>query len=125
MRRAVIALAVVLPLFVVLFSWLYLIVSKSNPAAFGTKMSHTEALYFTVTVLSTVGFGDITAKTDPARLLITAQMVSDLILVAIVVKLILGTASHAREQRGTQSTPEQGSESAGPRQRPIPEDRQT
>jgi hypothetical protein len=31
-------------------------------------MSHTAALYFTLTVFSTVGFGDITAKTDAARL---------------------------------------------------------
>ena len=49
----------------------------------------------TVTVLATVGFGDITAKTDPARLVVTIQMVADLILIAVVVRLILGAASRA------------------------------
>lgn len=106
-RRAVVALAVVLPLFVVLFSWLYLVVSRSNPAAFGVEFSRTEALYFAITVLSTVGFGEITPKTDPARLLVAAQMVSDLVLLAIVVKLILGTASRTHEYRGTPTAPEQ------------------
>jgi hypothetical protein len=105
MRRAVVALAVVLPLFVVVFSWLYLVVSRSTPAAFGIKMSRTTALYFTVTVLSTVGFGDITPKTDPARLLVSAQMVMDLILIAVVVKLILGTASRALQRSEGPTTP--------------------
>jgi voltage-gated potassium channel len=37
-------------------------------------MTHTDALYFTVTVFATVGFGDITARTDTARLLVTVQI---------------------------------------------------
>jgi len=35
--------------------------------------------YFTVTVFSTVGFGDITAKTEAARLVVTGQMIVDLV----------------------------------------------
>jgi DNA-binding CsgD family transcriptional regulator len=35
---------------------------------FGGHLSHTDGLYFTATVFSTVGFGDITAKTGTARL---------------------------------------------------------
>ena len=94
-HRAVIALAVLIPLFVVMFSALYLITSRSNPAAFGTSMSRTQALYFTVVVLSTVGFGDITPKTDPARLLTTIQIVCDLLLIGVVVRLVLRVANAA------------------------------
>ena len=101
MGRAVIALALLLPLFVVMFAWLYLTMSRSNPAAFGVAMTCTQALYFTVTVLSTVGFGDITPKTDPARLVTTVQMAADLVLLAVVVRLIFGAASRAVEQRKT------------------------
>ena len=35
-------------------------------------------LYFTVTIFSTVGFGDISAKAEAARLVVTAQMFLDL-----------------------------------------------
>jgi 4-amino-4-deoxy-L-arabinose transferase-like glycosyltransferase len=101
-RRAVIALAVLLPLFVILFSWIYLVMSRSNPAAFGMRLSRTESLYFTMTVLSTVGFGDITPKTDPARLATTFQMAADLVLLAVVVRLILGVASREHARRRTQ-----------------------
>jgi hypothetical protein len=50
---------------------------------FGQKLTHTDALYFTVTVFTTVGFGDVTAKSDGTRLLVTAQMVADLIILGI------------------------------------------
>ena len=50
------------------------------------------ALYFTVTVFSTVGFGDITPATDPARVAVMAQMLCDLIFIAVVVRLILEAA---------------------------------
>jgi len=42
-------------------------------ANFGGHLSHTDGLYFTVTVFSTVGFGDITAKTETARLVVTGR----------------------------------------------------
>jgi voltage-gated potassium channel len=103
MRRAIIALSIILPLFVVMFSWVYLTMSHSDPATFGGAMSRTKALYFTVTVLSTVGFGDITPHTDPARLVTTVQMALDLALIAIVVRLIFDVASRATKARATNS----------------------
>lgn len=103
MRRAIVALAVLFPLFVVMFAWIYLTMSRSDPAAFGEVLTRTEALYFTVTVLATVGFGDITPKTDPARLVTTIQMVADLILIAVVVRLILGAATRAGRADDTDS----------------------
>jgi voltage-gated potassium channel len=99
MRRAIVALAILLPLFVIMFSWVYLTISRSDPRTFGGAMSRTKALYFTVTVLSTVGFGDITPKTDPARLVTTVQMALDLALIAIVVRLIFDVASRATRER--------------------------
>jgi hypothetical protein len=99
MRRAVIALAVLIPLFVIVFAWIYLTMSRSDPAHFGGSLSRTEALYFTVTVLSTVGFGDIHPQTDPARLATTVQMVADLVLLAVVVRLIIGVASREERRR--------------------------
>ena len=93
MLRAGVAMATIIPLFLVLFAWIYLTMSASSPAAFGTHLSRTSALYFTVTVFSTVGFGDITPKTDPARIVAMVQMLSDLVVLAVVVRLILGAAT--------------------------------
>jgi voltage-gated potassium channel len=99
MQRAVIAISVLIPLFVVMFSWIYLTMSRSNPGSFSTPMSRSTALYFTITVFSTVGFGDIVPHTDPARLVTSVQMVSDLVLLAVVVRLLFGVASREAARR--------------------------
>lgn len=93
MLRAGVSMATIIPLFLVLFAWIYLTMSTSSPAAFGGQLTRTSALYFTVTVFSTVGFGDITPKTDPARIVAMVQMLSDLAVLAVVVRLILGAAT--------------------------------
>jgi voltage-gated potassium channel len=68
--------------------------SASN---FGGRLTHTDGLYFAVTVLSTVGFGDITAKTEAARLMVTGQMVADVVILGLAIKIILGAVSRRRQ----------------------------
>ena len=99
--RAGIALTTVIPLFLVVFAWTYLTMSHSDPAAFTSPLTRTDSLYFTVTVFSTVGFGDITAKTEAARLVTTVQMLADLATLAVVVRLILGVATREAARRTT------------------------
>jgi voltage-gated potassium channel len=94
--RGTVAMATIIPLFLILFAWIYLTMSHSDPATFGGQLSRTSALYFTVTVFSTVGFGDIVPKTDPARLVCTVQMLTDLVVLAVVVRLIIGAATRRR-----------------------------
>jgi voltage-gated potassium channel len=91
--RATVAMATVIPLFLIVFAWIYLTLARSDPASFGEPLSRISALYFTVTVFSTVGFGDIVAKTDVARLVVTIQMIADLAVVALVIRLIFGAAA--------------------------------
>jgi voltage-gated potassium channel len=91
--RASVAMATIIPLFLVSFAWIYLTMARAYPAAFGVRLDRISALYFTVSVFSTVGFGDITPKTDMARLVVTVQMLADLAVVAIVIRLILGAAA--------------------------------
>ncbi|WP_425562565.1 potassium channel family protein [Microlunatus ginsengisoli] len=64
--------------------------AELSPRNFGGHLSHTDGLYFTVTVFSTVGFGDITAKTDTARLIVTVQMITDLVVLGLGIKVITG-----------------------------------
>ena len=52
-------------------------------------------------VFSTVGFGDITPKTEVAQLVTTVQMLVDLVVVGVMVRLILTTASRRRARQST------------------------
>jgi voltage-gated potassium channel len=97
--RAVEALATSLPLFLLLFCGSYVVMASVSASNFGEKLSHTDALYFTVTVFSTVGFGDITAKSEAARLLVTGQMISDLVILGIGIKVILGAVTRGRQRQ--------------------------
>jgi hypothetical protein len=90
--RAADALALVIPVFLVVFAWIYLTVAKSDPTAFTEPLTRVSALYFTVTVFSTVGFGDITPVSDPARVAVMIQMLCDLVFLAVVIRLILEAA---------------------------------
>ena len=86
--RAVEALAFSVPIFVLLFATTYFVMAHSNPTAFGMGLSRTDALYFSSTVFTTVGFGDITAKSEAARLVVTAQMWLDLVFLGLVVQVV-------------------------------------
>lgn len=98
-QRAVEAVAVSAPLVLLLFASAYVAVSGHSVGSFGGQLTHTEALYFTVTVFSTVGFGDITPTSDPARLLVTAQMIIDIVILGVAVKFITAAAKWGREHR--------------------------
>ena len=92
--RATVAMATVIPLFLVLFAWIYVTMSHADPRAFsGGPLTQGSALYFTVTVFSTVGFGDITPKSDAARLVVSVQMLADLAFIALVIRLIFGAVT--------------------------------
>jgi hypothetical protein len=92
--RAIEALGFVIPLslFLVLFSAFYLSLSKSSAGMFSVQLDHTRALYFTITVFSTVGFGDITPKSDLAMIVVSTQMLLDLVIIGAVVRLLLNAA---------------------------------
>lgn len=66
--RAVEALAFSIPLYMLLFATTYFVMAHSNPNTFGIALSRTDAMYFSSTVFTTVGFGDITAKSEAARI---------------------------------------------------------
>ena len=97
--RAVEALATSLPLFLLLFASTYLVTATEAAGSFSQPLTHTDALYFTVTVFATVGFGDITAKTEAARLVVTGQMILDLIIIGIGARIILGAVRQSRQRR--------------------------
>jgi voltage-gated potassium channel len=99
--RAIESLAAAIPLFLVLFAALYLHIADLDGSAFSEPLSRTGALYYTITVFSTVGFGDIVPRTDLARVVTMVQMLGDLLFVGLVLHLMLGAVKLGRQRRAT------------------------
>lgn len=94
--RAVEAVAISFPLLICLFASTYYAMGRANPASFNEVLTRTDALYFTVTVFATVGFGDVVASSQAARIAVTVQMLGDLLLIGVIARVLLGTARQRR-----------------------------
>jgi voltage-gated potassium channel len=104
--RAVQALATTVPLFLLLFASAYFAMALSSAANFSThSLTRTDALYFTVTTFSTVGYGDITAVSQSARLVVTVQMLLDLLALGLGIRVFVGAVQVARQQAGPATDP--------------------
>lgn len=97
--RAIEALAFTVPLFLLLFSTAYFLMEHLGPDDFSQPLTRTDALYFTVTTFSTVGYGDITARSQAARLVVTFQMLADLVVLGFGVKVLLGAVQTGRRRQ--------------------------
>jgi voltage-gated potassium channel len=100
--RAIRALVVGVPLLLVVFAATYFTVAAQQPGAFTEPLNRTDGLYFTVTVFTTVGFGDITPVTELARVLTTVQMVGDLVLIGLVLRVFLTAVERGRRRAAEQ-----------------------
>ena len=106
--RAIEALATTVPLFLLLFASAYLTMANSHASNFSRgTLSRTDTLYFTVTVFTTVGFGDVTAVSQNARLIVTAQMVLDFIALGAIARVFVAAVQFGRHraEAGSASTP--------------------
>jgi hypothetical protein len=65
--RAIEALAAAIPLFLLVFAAAYVKLADAQAHAFTEPLNRTDALYFTITAFSTVGFGDIAPVATAAR----------------------------------------------------------
>ena len=97
--RAVGALATSAPLFLLLFAGTYFVVGQVSAANFSEPLTRTDALYFTVTVFATVGFGDITATTQGARLLVTGQMVAGIVIIGLGARIIVDAVKRGQQRQ--------------------------
>jgi voltage-gated potassium channel len=102
---AIEALALALPLFLLIFSTTYYELGRNTDHAFTQSLNRFDALYFTVTVFSTVGFGDISPVSQFARVMATFQMLGDLIVLGLLVKTVTSAVKITREHRGEPELP--------------------
>jgi len=97
--RALDAAAAIVPLLVVLASAIYVQIAAGSPQAFSEPLSRTDALYFTVTVLATVGFGDITPVATSARVVTMVQMLGDLALFGLFARFLANNVTEGLHRR--------------------------
>jgi voltage-gated potassium channel len=97
--RAIEALILSATMFLALFSVFYVVISVDNPDAFSEPLDSFSAYYFALTVLATVGFGDISPTSVPARAVTMVQMALDIAFIAVLIRVMGSAAKKALQQR--------------------------
>ena len=111
--RAVQAIAVGLTVLLLLFASIYFRIAHDNPESFTEPLSKTDSLYFTITVFTTVGFGDITPRTELTRIITMIQMLMGLVVVGLVARVLLGAVQTAVQRRERDGRAENDNDRAG------------
>lgn len=92
--RAVEMLTAVVSVSIVGFASVYLVMSTADGNAFSEPLGHTAALYFAMTTATTIGFGDITPKTNSARTIVMVQMATNVLVIGVAARAMLRAAKH-------------------------------
>lgn len=95
------ALVLLAALFLGVFAMIYVAISLSDPSAFTEPLDAFTSYYFALTVLATVGFGDITPVTTVARSFTMVQMALDLVFIAVLIRIVSSAARKGIVERGS------------------------
>lgn len=96
--RGIESLSITVPLYILLFAAAYYAMAGQDPSAFDVSgLTRTDTLYFTVTVFSSVGFGDISAVSQTARILVTVQMILNLLVLGAGIRVFVSASRRRRE----------------------------
>jgi hypothetical protein len=90
-------LVLVVYVVVPMFALGYFSLEDADPGQFADLETKTDAIYFSLSTLATVGFGDVHATGQVARGLVIVQMVFDLVVVALVASIL---STRIRERAG-------------------------
>jgi voltage-gated potassium channel len=104
--QAIQAVSTGLPLLLLLYASTYIVIAHNQPDSFSEALSRTDALYFTVIIFATVGFGDIVPRSELAQAVVMTQMLVGLIAVGLVLRLLL-VAVQVAVRRHEPEAPEQ------------------
>lgn len=96
------ALVLLAALFLGVFAMIYVAISLSDPTAFTEPLDAFTSYYFALTVLATVGFGDITPVTTLARSFTMVQMALDLVFIALLIRIVSSAARKRIVERGSE-----------------------
>lgn len=104
--KGVEAIAVIGPLFLILFASTYYTLSFIGASNFNVPaLTKTDALYFAMTIFATTGFGDIYGASQVARVIVMIQMLLDLLMIGVVIKVISAAVKEGRMRLGLVDKP--------------------
>ncbi|MET9761366.1 potassium channel family protein [Streptomyces sp. NPDC006372] len=98
--KAVEALAATLAMFVLLFASAYFLLEHTTPGSFSEPLTKTDSLYFTLTTFTTVGYGDIVARSQTGRVLTMFQMLGGVLLVGVAARILAGAVQAGLRRQG-------------------------
>ncbi len=90
-QSVIIAVAV----FLCTYASCYFTLSRLHPSSFSQHLDRVGSLYYTVTTFGTVGYGDIAAQSHLARLLVSSQILLDLVFIALTLRVVFGVSQRA------------------------------
>jgi voltage-gated potassium channel len=104
-------LVISLVIVVMAFALGFYVVSVRDPAQLEGISTRVDALYFTLSTMTTVGYGDVHAAGQAARVMVLTQMAFNLVFVATAAAVlgahIRATASKRLEEKAVAHKPEQ------------------
>jgi hypothetical protein len=96
---AIATLIYILGALVLAFATTYYALVQHAPDQMHNLSTKMDALYFTVTVLATVGFGDIVAAGQAARVIVTAQMLFDFVFIGVAIRLVVWVTQERTKEK--------------------------
>jgi hypothetical protein len=101
MLESAVVIGLVFVLLVMAFSIAYYTLERHSGGQFSELHTKLDAVYFVVTTLATVGFGDVHASGQFARALVSMQMIFDFAFLGLTLRVITSAARHRMEQTGS------------------------
>ncbi len=101
--RAIEALILTATMFLAIFSMAYVEISLSQTGSFTEDLDTFSAYYYALTVLATVGFGDIAPNSVSARAVTMVQMSLDIAFIAVLIRVMGGAAKKAIRERAREA----------------------
>ena len=102
--RAAEAIVLVAIVFIILMSTVAAAFSASDSGSYSEPLSRLDALYFTVTTLATVGYGDITPTAPETRAFTIIQIVLGVALLGVGLRSLVVMAQNVKQQRAGATT---------------------
>ena len=84
--------------FLTIFARSYRILTAGYPHAFSQPMDTLNSYYYALGILSTAGDGTLVAVSNSAKVITMLQIVADLALIGLLVRVLTGAATRARQR---------------------------